>query len=37
MQADIGALTTDVSGLKTKVGDTSVAEQLKPYAKTATV
>lgn len=37
MQADIGTLTTDVSGLKTKVGDTSVADQLKPYAKTTEV
>lgn len=26
MQADIGTLTTDVSGLKTKVGNTSVAD-----------
>lgn len=37
MQADIGTLTTDISGLKAKVGETSVADQLKPYAKTATV
>lgn len=37
MQADIGTLTTDVSGLKAKVGDASVADQLKPYAKTAEV
>lgn len=37
MQADISTLTTDVGGLKTKIGDASVADQLKPYAKTTEV